>query len=246
VGRKVLAGLRTVWLVEERSLQKNKQQKLLRRRQRRSKYRLIQLLYDAAFVSGRFLATIWKTLTGRGGGELKEFFAGLWKWDLSSEEESVEARVGAALGACVAVNLSGALFSLSPVILTVLAMGVGLLWPTWHSELADSIGLFWEDRRARGRGEDPALLSTKSALSAKSSSWSGWSWTVPKIPSLARRTEDTRTRRRATGPVDKKRYHYYRKVNGKKVYYRVGTPSKFRNFWQFGKPQEQPRRSWWI
>lgn len=46
--------MRTIWLVEERSLKKNS------KKRRQSRYRPIQFVYDAAFSMGRLFRSIMK------------------------------------------------------------------------------------------------------------------------------------------------------------------------------------------
>jgi hypothetical protein len=54
IGRKALATMRTIWLVEERSLKKSS------KRRRQSRYRPIQFFYDAAFSMGRLCRSTMK------------------------------------------------------------------------------------------------------------------------------------------------------------------------------------------
>lgn len=158
VGRKVLATLRTVWLVEERSLKK----KGLKRIRKRSRYRLVQLVYDGAYFTGRFVASLWRLISGGGSSqELSEFLRGI-RVDISkSRLDEIGSRIGACVAALVAVNITGALFTLSPAFLGILAIGLGLMWPTWFPELLDRTKRLMQDTRARGRGEEE---KTPSAL----------------------------------------------------------------------------------
>jgi hypothetical protein len=52
-----------------------------------------------------------------------------------SGRDALGTRVGAILAALVAVNITGALFAISPTFLTIAALCVGLIWPSWVSEL---------------------------------------------------------------------------------------------------------------
>lgn len=143
--------MRTFWLVEERSLKK----KGLRRVRKRSRYRVVQVFYDGAYFMGRFAASLWRLISGGGTSqELSEFLRGI-RLDISKARlESIGSRIGAIVAALVAVNIAGALYTLSPSFLMFLAIVVSLVWPTWFPELLDRCRLLAEETRARGRGED--------------------------------------------------------------------------------------------
>ena len=151
VGRKVLATMRTIWLVEERSLKK----KGLKRVRKRSRYRVVQFLYDGAYFTGRFVASLWRLISGGGTSqELSEFLRGI-RVDISKARlDTIGRRIGAAMAALVGVNIAGALYTLSPAFLMFLAVAAGLVWPTWFPELLDRCRRLAEETRARGRGED--------------------------------------------------------------------------------------------
>lgn len=146
-----MATLRTAWLVEERSLKK----KGLKRLRKRSKYRVVQIIYDAAYFAGRFVSSLWRLISGGGTSqELSEFLRGI-RLDISAARlDSIGARLGAIVAAIVGVNIAGALFTISPPFLMLLAVVMGLVWPTWFPELWDRCRRLFEDTRARGRGED--------------------------------------------------------------------------------------------
>ena len=150
VGRKVLATLRTAWLVEERSVKK-------RRRGNRSRYRVIQIIYDFAYITRRSVSSAWRFLSGGGTSqELSEFLRGI-QVDISAARlDSIGNRLGAMAAAIVAVNITGALYTISPPFLMLLAIGLGLVWPTWFPELWDRCSRLSDETRARGRGEERA------------------------------------------------------------------------------------------
>ena len=149
IGRKVLATLRTAWLVEERSLKKG-----LRRRRKQSRYRVVQLIYDVAYSSGKLIGSLLKLLTGGGSTELTEFLKGI-RIDISQAKvEGIGARVGAVLAAIFALNILSSLFTISPVFTSVMAIIISLVWPTWTSELVERLARFFDDTRRVGRGED--------------------------------------------------------------------------------------------
>jgi len=225
VGRKALAALRTVWLVEERSLRKNR---LLRRNQRRrSKYRLIQFFYDASFTLGQLCGAALKRLTG-GPSRFKEFLRGAVLVPLDSSSNSDRAsRVGGVVAALVMANLTGALFTISPTFLAVAAMIVGWVWPSWFSELTQRTTTFVEETRARGQGQDastaqlgPAGVKSRKQGKRRDSNIVVDNWWSSFVASIAKPRES----RRQESSGDKSRYHYYRTLDGKKRYYRTGTP----------------------
>jgi hypothetical protein len=188
VGRKILAGLRTAWLVEERSLKNS-------RRRRQSKYRIVQLTYDAEYFGRQFVRSVWKAVTGGGSNEFRDFLKGVKIEITDSQAMALGSRLGSVMAAVIAVNLTGALFAISPSLLSFLAAIVGIAWPTWTSEFFDRVALFTQETRARGRGDT--------------------------TPSSTR--------------VDKSKYHYFIRDNGKKRYYRTGRP------W-FGSPSNEKTR----
>lgn len=150
LGRKTLATLRTLWFVQERSSMKT------RRRRRQSKYRLVQFCYDVVYWCQNFIQSLFKTVTGGGSAELKEFLQGSLQLNLSdSKLDAISLRIGASIAALVSVYLTGAVFAISPSFLGLLAITTGILWPTWPQEFTDRLRRFTEETRARGRGEQP-------------------------------------------------------------------------------------------
>jgi len=125
VGRKMLAGLRTAWLVEENSRM---------RAAGRSRYRVIQVFYDLKRSATRLLTKLLETIRSiQKEGDLETFWKGL-KTDLQTEG-SLTTRLGAIGAALVAVNLCGALFSLSSFFANFLAIIGAVIWPSWASDL---------------------------------------------------------------------------------------------------------------
>jgi hypothetical protein len=150
ISRKILAGLRTAWLVEERSLKKS-------RRKRQSKYRIIQLVFDAEDFVRRFVRSVWKAVSGGGSNEFRDFLKGI-RIDITDSQASVwGSRLGSVFAAVLAVNLTGALFAISPSLLSFLAILVGVVWPTWASEFYERLTLFAQEASARGRGDLKAV-----------------------------------------------------------------------------------------
>lgn len=148
IGRKALAALRTFWLVEESSLKKT-----LRSRRRQSRYRFVQIVYDAAYWIGRSLRSILNSVTGRDNKELHEFLEGL-RMDLSeSRVADYTNRVTAVFVALLGTNLIGALFIISPLLVSSGAVLVGIMWPTWTGELWNRVLRYGDQTRAKGRGD---------------------------------------------------------------------------------------------
>jgi len=105
IGRKVLATVRTAWLVDEQQ----------RRKRKGSPYRVVRWYQTGRVWLMRKLEALRKGIMGEG-----------WQ-DLSPD--SASSRWGAALGAAVLFNVIGLFFSASPVLLTTIAFGIGLVRP---------------------------------------------------------------------------------------------------------------------
>ena len=146
VGRKLMATMRTVWLVEEQQ-----QYKRMQKQQKLSKYRVVQLVYYALDSVKAFANDVWQAMTGTDGSHLGEFVKGV-KMNMSGTR-GVGPRVGAAIAALFALNFIGAIFSLSPIMLSCAAALAGLMWPSWVEELTGRTMRFYEETRARGRGD---------------------------------------------------------------------------------------------
>ena len=187
IGRTVLAGLRTAWLVEER---RNKKRRL------ESKYRIIQSFYDLLYwIRSRMKRVrlgLKDLIVGVDdssdvtsiGGAIREFVIGVVRpeaVETSSLKNGDEARlrrrkrnarIGAIIGSLIALNIFHSLFAIvSPTILTVSAVVVGIIWPTWITELFSRMQQVGEEIRARGRGEKLSSSIASRANTAKS--WLG-------------------------------------------------------------------------
>jgi len=150
IGRKVLAGLRTAWMVEESSYKK---QSYLKRGKKRSKYRLIQVGIDVMDWFKRLFHALWGLVRGGDSKELSEITKGIRVGFQELNLEVVSQRTGAAIGALVAVNLIGAMFAVAPYLLGVTAIISGVIWPNWMGNTAKVIKEVIDETRARGRGE---------------------------------------------------------------------------------------------
>jgi hypothetical protein len=187
VSRRMLAGLRTAWLVEQQSLNKG--------RGTRSKYRIVQYGYDVMTWFGRFWTAVWNTMTGGGSSQLQQVLKGIRIHISESRMQTVGPRIGAALLALVIVSMVGAIFSVAPKLLGLVAIMTGLIWPTWVPELVDRFSSLLDEFKTKGRGEEyPVESGIPTALSQ-------------------------------FGMYDKKRYFYYRRENGNKKWYRTGRPA---------------------
>jgi hypothetical protein len=150
IGRKVLAGLRTAWMVEESSYKKQMYRK---KGKKRSKYRLIQVVIDVTDWFKRLFRAIWSALRGGDNKELNEIVKGVRVGFQELNLEVASQRTGAAIAALVAVNLIGALFAVAPYLLGATALVSGAIRPNWMGNTAKIIKEVIEETRARGRGE---------------------------------------------------------------------------------------------
>mmetsp|Transcript_4219 Transcript_4219/g.5823 ORF Transcript_4219/g.5823 Transcript_4219/m.5823 type:complete len:340 (-) Transcript_4219:53-1072(-) len=176
IGRKVLASLRTVWLVEEQSWKKMTQQnqnRLMsqdgssgsstRWRLRRSKYRLLQYVYNVwNWIERSVRSVIGFILGGDDGDDDNKFFRGI---------ASQTPRWGAALTAALVVAMTGSLFAVAPWIVCLSALFVGgFVWPTWLVELKrrskEVVEELQEAGSSSGSSNDPFLSSRASSSSS--------------------------------------------------------------------------------
>lgn len=158
VGRKVLAGLRTVWMVEESSFKKQMKKG---KKKKASKYRIVQVFFDTADWCKRALHAVWVAIRGGRSDELNEIINGI-KMNMNQLNlETVSQRVGASLAALVLVNFLGACFAVAPYLLGFIAIASGIIFPNW---IANSVNLLKDvikDTRARGRGEQAVISIAK-------------------------------------------------------------------------------------
>eukprot|EP00551_Chaetoceros_affinis_P005296 CAMPEP_0203683896 /NCGR_PEP_ID=MMETSP0090-20130426/47757_1 /ASSEMBLY_ACC=CAM_ASM_001088 /TAXON_ID=426623 /ORGANISM="Chaetoceros affinis, Strain CCMP159" /LENGTH=838 /DNA_ID=CAMNT_0050553053 /DNA_START=174 /DNA_END=2687 /DNA_ORIENTATION=+ len=226
IGRKVLAGLRTVWMLEENSY---KTQKYIidGREKKRSKYRLVQYAIDVGFWFKKAFAAIWSVVTGGGTSELTEMFRGIKIQIRELNTEIISQRMGAAMAALLAVNIVGALFAVAPYLLGVIAVLSGMIWPNWLGSGYQRIKTIVEDTRARGRGEKKKKKQQININAPKK-----------KIPL-----------------IDRSNFHFFIKENGRKQWYRTGQSmfSKFEeeksnnifNFNFFNDQNKKEKKKYW-
>lgn len=144
VGRKMLAGLRTAWLVDEQSRM---------RASGRSRYRLVQIACDLKSSISRMLGRIFSwTKSLFLPGVVNTFLKGL-RIELQ-REGSLVTRLGSILVAVVAVNISGAIFSISPAFCMAICSIVAFVWPSWASDLISRISEAGTEIQSKGRRKD--------------------------------------------------------------------------------------------
>jgi hypothetical protein len=147
VGRKLLAGMRTFWMVEENSYKKQM------KGMKKSKYKIVRYADNVIGWSKRFFRALWGSISGGGNGELREILKGM---KLGMDELSLEIvsqRIGAALAALIAVNFVGAMFAVAPIFLGVAAVSSAVIFPNWLKDTIETVKDAIEEARARGRGE---------------------------------------------------------------------------------------------
>ncbi len=122
-------------------------------------------------------------------GGMQDVISGL-REDLRSEG-SVGARIGVAVAA---VNIGGALFSISPVFSNLLAVLMAIIRPSWVSDIFPRV----RERGAGTYGKGRIVSSISSPMSP-----------AFNTPNFLRR-------------YDRRRYHYFMRLDGTKRYYRTG------------------------
>ncbi|GMH59807.1 hypothetical protein TL16_g02904 [Triparma laevis f. inornata] len=137
VGRKILAGLRTAWMVEDtRSGKAGKKLKVVKR------------------VAGRTANALLDPLRGNGVKELKEVLQGL-KIELQTMDYETSARrVASSFMAYVSLNFIGVLFSTAPGILAVSGMIAGAIYPGWIAGGWRRITASLAEARDKGKGAE--------------------------------------------------------------------------------------------
>lgn len=185
IGRTVLAGLRTVWLVDERAKLRAKQ---------KSRYRVIQWVYNGKYYIQRQWTKVLLALKNNRSKVWNEFWTGVGQDMKSSGRDALGTRIGAIVASLVVINVTGALFAISPSLLTFVAALIGIVWPSWVPELVERLKLLAEETRARGRGEENFLPASSKSMN----------------------------RAKLLGRYDKAKYHYYKRPDGSRQYYRTG------------------------
>lgn len=166
VGRKALAMMRTAWLVEEKSLKKERSKNF----GKYSKYRVVQWYYNISDWVQRLVRSIWNAATGGGSSELTEVLKGIRINISKSALDEVGAKLGSALVALLTVYLVGSMFAIAPVLLGSIAIVSGMVWPSWMPELKNRGQDLIDDLRAQGRDESGGVKKSKRLLPPKKKS----------------------------------------------------------------------------
>jgi len=144
VGRKMLAGFRTAWLVDEQSRL---------RASGRSRYRLLQVAYDVKNSISRLLQnTLLWTQSLFLPGVINAFLKGL-RIELQ-KESSLVTRLGSIATILVAVNIGGAIFSISAPLCMIMAAVVAFIWPSWANDFVSRMNEIGTDILSKGRKND--------------------------------------------------------------------------------------------
>jgi hypothetical protein len=189
IGRRVLAGFRTAWLVEER-------------RRKQTRYRIVQYAENVRKWCRRFVSAVWDAMTGGGSSSLREVLKGIRINISEARMQEIGPRIGASVMAIVTVSMVGSVYAIAPRLLGLLAIAMGVIWPTWAPELWDRVQLLVAEFAATGRGE-----------------------TVDLVDGSATRTGIPTLLSQQFGLYDKKRYYYYQRQDGSRRWYRTGQPA---------------------
>jgi len=154
VGRKMLAGLRTAWLVDEQSRQ---------RATGRSRYRLVQIAYDVKNSISRLLQNtfLW-TQSLFLPGVINSFFKGL-RIELE-KESSLVTRLGSMATILVAVNIGGAVFSISAPLCMIMAALLAFVYPSWANDFVSRMNEVGLDILSKGRKNDKSRNLSRTSI----------------------------------------------------------------------------------
>ncbi|KAL3929090.1 MAG: hypothetical protein SGBAC_012362, partial [Bacillariaceae sp.] len=128
VSRTILAGLRTVWLVDEQAKLRAKQT---------SRYRLVQYAYNVKFYIRRGWKRLVATIGNSNSKFWSEFVSGIRQDMKVSGMDALQTRVGAVVASLLAIYATGALYAISAPLLAALAVLLGVIWPSWVAELSE-------------------------------------------------------------------------------------------------------------
>lgn len=120
--------------------------------------------------------------------------------------------VGAVFAALIAVNVTGALFAISPLFLACFAVVLGVAWPTWLAEFVQRMQEFLQETRARGRGD---VYNMESGVGSN------------KLFGRQQR-RDAQRRRPLRTRYDRSRFHYYIQADGKRRWHRTRSSARMR------------------
>ena len=172
VGRKILAGLRTAWLVEEVSSKKiskgSKGSKFIALN-RRSKYRIVNYINRVISFIKDLAQSIWNSLAGKNGHEkdISDVMKGVQLSLSETNFETFSQRAGSGIAALVVVNFIGGLFTIAPSLLGLFAIGTGMIFPNWVAGIYVQVVDFLKDLRNRGRGGMEQIKSQTTTATSK-------------------------------------------------------------------------------
>jgi hypothetical protein len=150
-----------------------------------------------------------KALPGRQApAALNEFVRGIYRDLVSIASPRNASRLGRRLSAGITalaiVSLVSALLTLAPLFVGATAVGLGILYPSWWTDLYDRMGRFVDSTRSVGR-DDNDLRQNISTSSFAGSVKRNQPWQLWRSDSVVN-----------------SRYHYFTTKDGRKRYYRTG------------------------
>lgn len=188
---------------------------------KKSRYRIVQYAYDVTAWCRRLVVALWNAVTGGGASDLQELMRGIRINIEESKLQEWSARIGASMAALITCYCVGVLFAVAPMVLGLLAITTGVLFPSWLSGAFEQLTSLVEETRARGRGEQEVTPS--SSRSSRRSLLSGG-----KL-------------KKGDGKFDKNRYHFFVRDDGTKKWYRTGQPLSW-----FDRSPTEPEKNWFI
>jgi hypothetical protein len=219
IGRKILASLRTAWLVEEKT------------RKRWSVSNIRVVAYFQSFRRRCQSTTFFQTVNS----ECEVLWNGIRRSDTG-----IATRVMAAISAYILFQLFGALFALLPNLLATLAILMGLVWPSWLSELRERVSELrseWRDREYFFNGGDSLMNSSSRIKSKNPYKTRPWNRIINNNNTQPPRTARKRTTRETRIAARKGSKHQ------RKKFYRRPTSTPTGIFgWRFWRPKTRKIR----
>lgn len=134
VGRKMLAGLRTIWLVEEKSLRA-----VSSKRSSSARYRIVE--YGITMINWvkKIVYALWDALNGGGLEQLRDILDGIKMSIQELNWENATRMAASGIMAFFSINILCTLFQVSPLLISFVAFLAGAVWPEWVSESLGSL-----------------------------------------------------------------------------------------------------------